>query len=351
MDDITVLITGSGAPGIKGTQYSLEKNFDNRRIKTIGTDIKKEVVGKYLCDIFYQISTPTHKAYLTKLLSICKKENVDVLLPQNTAELLTLAGHKKDFENIGTKIAISDKQSIEIANNKYELMKIADRIGVPTPEFYLVDDFDILINHAKELGWPKKPVVVKPPISHGMRGLRIIDESRDLKDMFYSEKPTGVYMKMDILKNVMGSSFPQLLVMEHLPKEEYTVDVLTAKKTIVIPRKRDLIKSGITFNGTVEKNEEIIEYSKKLSREIGLRYAYGFQFKLDKNNIPKLLESNPRVQGTMVLSTFAGANVIYGAVKHALGEEVPEFDIKWGTKIMRYWGGIGINEGMILGSL
>lgn len=351
MDAITVLITGSGAPGIKGTLYSLKKNFDNRRIKTIGTDIKKEVVGKYLCDMFHQIPRPSHMGYLTKLLAICKKENVDVLLPQNTAELLTLAEHKKNFETIGTEIAVSDRQSIEIANNKYELMKIANEIDVPTPEFYLVNNFDDLIKNAKELGWPEKPVVVKPPVSHGMRGLRIINESIDLKDMFYSEKPTGVYMKMDNLKNILGSSFPSLLVMEYLPKEEYTVDILNAKGPIVIPRRRDLIKSGITFNGTVEKNEEIIEYSKRLSEKIGLRYAYGFQFKLDKNNIAKLLESNPRIQGTMVLATFAGANVIYGAVKHALNEEIPGFDIKWGTRIMRYWGGIGINERVVLGLL
>jgi len=351
MDDITVLITGAGAPGIKGTLYSLEKNFDSRKIKTIGTDIIEDVVGKYLCDEFYRIQRPSTKEYLTQLLSICEKESVEVLLPQNTAELLVLAEHKKDFENIGTKIAVSDRQSIEIANNKYKLMKIANKIGVLTPEFYLVDTFDDLIKYAKELGWPEVPIVVKPPISHGMRGLRIIDESIDLKDMFFSEKPTEVYMKMDNFKNILGSSFPSLLIMEYLPKEEYTVDILNAKNLIVIPRKRDLIKSGITFNGTIEKNEKIIDYSKKLSKEICLKYAYGFQFKLDKNNMPKLLEANPRIQGTMVLATFAGANVIYGAVKHALNEEISEFNIEWGTKIMRYWGGIGINEGAVLGLL
>jgi carbamoyl-phosphate synthase large subunit len=135
MDDVTVLITGAGAPGIKGTLYSLEKNFDNRKIETIGTDIKEDVVGKYLCDIFYQISRPSTKEYLTQLLSICEKESVEVFLPQNTAELLVLAEHKKDFENVGTKIAVSDKQNIEIANNKYKLMKIANKIGVPTPLF------------------------------------------------------------------------------------------------------------------------------------------------------------------------------------------------------------------------
>jgi len=351
MDDVTVLITGVGAPGIKGTLYSLKNNFDNRKIRTVGTDIKEDVVGKYLCDKFYQISKPSTEEYLSQLLSICEKESVDVLLPQNTAELLVLAEHKNDFENIGTIVAVSDRRSIEIANNKYNLMKIANKIGVPTPEFYLVDNFDDLIKYAKELGWPKQPIVVKPPTSNGMRGLRIIDESLDLKRMFYSEKPTGIYLKMEDLKNILGSSFPELLVMEFLPKDEYTVDVLNTGILTVIPRKRDLIKSGITFNGTVEKNEKIIEYSEKLGKEIGLKYAYGFQFKLDKNNVPKLLESNPRIQGTMVLSAFAGANIIYGAVKHALGEQVPEFDVKWGTRILRYWGGIGISEETVLASL
>jgi carbamoyl-phosphate synthase large subunit len=112
-----------------------------------------------------------------------------------------------------------------------------------------------------------------------------------------------------------------------------------------------VIRSGITFEGVVENNEEIIEYSKSLSEKLGLEYAFGFQFKMDENNIPKLLESNPRVQGTMVLSTFAGANIIYGAIKKALGEDVPDFDVKWGTRLIRYWGGISIHKNECVGLL
>jgi len=84
---------------------------------------------------------------------------------------------------------------------------------------------------------------------------------------------------------------------------------------------------------------------KRLSDAAGLNYAFGFQFKMDEHNTPKLLESNPRVQGTMVLSTFAGANIIYAAVKRALDEDIPDFQIKWGTRILRYWGGMGIQNG------
>ncbi len=351
MDDLTVLVTGSGAPGIAGTLYSLRNNFDGRRVTTIGTDIQDEVVGRYLCDKFYKISRPSSQEYLPQLLSICEKERIDVLLPQNTAELPVLAEHKNEFESTGTKVAISSKKGIDLANNKYELMKLAKTVGVPAPRFHLVRSQEDLERRAGDLGWPKRPVVIKPPVSNGMRGLRVIDESLDQRHLFFAEKPSGVHVKMDYLMSVLGSSFPDLLVMEYLSGEEYTVDALKAEKLVVIPRKRDLIKTGITFNGTVEKNEEIIEHSERLSRETDLKFAFGFQFKLDDKGTPKLLESNPRIQGTMVLATFAGANVVYGAVKHAMGEEVPEFDVAWGTRILRYWGGIGVGAESVLGAL
>jgi carbamoyl-phosphate synthase large subunit len=133
--------------------------------------------------------------------------------------------------------------------------------------------------------------------------------------------------------------------MEFLPGKEYSVDVLSSKQSVyaVVPRSRDLIRTGITFNGTVQKRDDIIEYSKKIVAETGLEFACGLQFKDDCEGVPKIIESNPRIQGTMVLSTLAGANIIYGAAKLALKENVPQFSIRWGTKLFRYWGGIGKN--------
>ena len=351
MDALNILVTGAGAPGIKGTLYSLKNNFDGRKISVIGTDAKEDVIGKYLCDGFYRIPNASELGYIEELSSICKKESIDVLLPQNTAELSILARNKKHFESFGTKIAVSDEYSIKIANDKHELMTLSRKIGLPTAEFYLVDTLEGLIESAKKLGWPEKSVVIKPPVSNGMRGVRIIDESVNLKDKLYSEKPSSLHIHMSYLKTILGDLFPSLLVMEYLPNDEWTVDILGANSISVITRKRDTIRSGITFEGTCEENVQMIEYSRLLSKKIGLEYAFGFQFKLDVNNVPKLLESNPRIQGTMVLSTFAGANVIYGAVKHALGEEIPQFNIQWGTKLMRYWGAIGIKGGTICGAL
>ena len=80
-------------------------------------------------------------------------------------------------------------------------------------------------------------------------GVRIISESFDKKKLFYDEKPNSLFTNMDDLKNILGESFPELIVTEHLPGDEYTVDVFRHNnKTTVIPRIRNHVRSGITFH-------------------------------------------------------------------------------------------------------
>jgi len=69
----------------------------------------------------------------------------------------------------------------------------------------------------------------------------------------------------------------------------------------------------------------------------GLNGNIGLQFRRDENGVPKLIESNPRVQGTIVLCTASGYNMVYNSVKLALGESPMPFEPKWGTKMVRYW--------------
>ncbi|MEM2944607.1 MAG: ATP-grasp domain-containing protein [Methanomassiliicoccales archaeon] len=156
---------------------------------------------------------------------------------------------------------------------------------------------------------------------------------------------------MDFLHKILGDEFPSLLVMEYLPGDEYTVDVFRSPantKTIAIPRKRRVMKNGITFSGVIEKNDEIIDYTTRLANEINMEWIFGFQFKMGGDGIPKLLECNPRVQGTMVMSTLAGANLIYASVKNILSGEIPPMEIKWGMEFVRYWGGLSIYDGKLM---
>jgi carbamoyl-phosphate synthase large subunit len=346
MDDLTVIVTGSGAPGIAGTLYSLRNNYDSRHVRVVGTDINPNAVGWYLCDAFRVIPRPAEtEAYLDAILALGEDEDAICILPQNTSELGILAENIWKFEKKGVKVAVSPAHAIELSNDKQKLCERAKGWGIPIPESIEVRDEKELREAAISLGWPERKIVVKPPQGSGMRGFRIIDESVDEKARFYAEKPTDESLRMDRLLGILGPSFPPLLVTEHLPGDEYTVDVLAKDTPISIPRKRLAIRQGITFDGQIEKHERIIEWSDLMTSRLGLRYAVGFQFKCDAEGVPKLLECNPRIQGTMVAATFAGANIIYSALKMLLEEPLPEFTVNWDTRFMRYWGGIGIVGG------
>ncbi len=144
-----------------------------------------------------------------------------------------------------------------------------------------------------------------------------------------------------------------MIVSEYLPGEEYTIDVFRGRTTVVIPRKRRSIRSGISFDAEVDLREDLIEYCTNLAVALNLKYCFGFQFKIARDGIPKLLECNPRVQGTMVASVMAGFNLIYYAVMEALGEPaaVDAVEIEDGTRFVRYWGGVGVIGGRVIGKV
>jgi len=346
MKKINVLITGAGAPGIIGTIYSLKKNNDRREINIVGTDMNVNAIGKYACDRFYQVpSARDFSRYFMSLREICANEEISIIIPQNTMELESLASNIPLFDEINVKLLLPNAKSISIANNKYLLLEKAKDLKLPTGKFKLVNTYSDLKVFAEELGWPNEKVVAKLPVSNGMRGLRIISESTDELGLFLNEKPTSTFVKLDYFRILFQKGLKELLVCEYLPGDEYSVDLLRTKtQTVILPRKRIAIRSGISFDTAIEKDDQIIEYSRILSDSLGLENCFGFQFKRNMLGVPCLLECNPRVQGTMVCSVFANQNIIYKGVKNLLGEPMESDEKNWGVRFMRYWGGLAISD-------
>lgn len=355
MKKIAILVTGGGAPGIAGTIYSLQNNPDGQIFRIVATDIKTEVVGKYLADGFYKVPPPEHKDFIKTIMKIAQKEKIDVILPQTTRELPVFAKHKADFIKEHVAAVISPYQSIKAANDKFLLLEKAKKIAVAYPLYFLTDSENSLKRAINALGYPKKKVVVKPRISNGMRGLRIITKDIWNVERFLGSKPEGIEIDLDsLLKTLRNGIWPELLAMEYLPGDEYTVDVFRGENgSVAIPRLRKEVRSGITFEAQVRLRKDIIEYSKKLADELDLSFCFGFQFKEDLNGLPKIIECNPRVQGTMAASTLAGFNIIYYSVMEALGKKtaVDKIILKEGASFMRYWGGVAVYGNKFIGKV
>ena len=354
-NEITILITGAGAPGIAGTIYSLRNNPDGINFKIVTTDIKNKPVGEFLSESFYSVPPPENKEYISILKQIIKKEKIEVILPQTTREIDVLSQRKEEIRENGANIVVSDNEAIKKANDKYLIIKECEKLGIPYPRYFLINNKKDFLKAIYMLGYPENRVVIKPRLSNGLRGLRIITENIISIEEFLNEKPSTLEINLkNLLSIFVQGGFPELIIEEYLPGEEYTIDMFrNSKGVVIIPRIREAIRSGISFNTKIDLRKDIIEYSQKLADSLDLRYCFGFQFILDSKGVPKILESNPRVQGTMVASTFAGFNMIYYSVKEALekGVDLKNVKIKNGIEFKRYWGGIGIDEENFLGRI
>jgi carbamoyl-phosphate synthase large subunit len=234
------------------------------------------------------------------------------------------------------------RSALAVGSDKGRLYSCRDAEGVDAaPACRRVGSASSFVEAAEALGYPDRPVCFKRPVASGKRGFRVLDGRSDRLDRLLHEKPdSSVTTLEDVLPVLEGAdSFPQLVVMEHLPGAEYSVDVLAKGDAVgpVVPRVRERTRAGISFRGTVEENEALIEAAGAICRRLGLEYNVNLQFKYDAGGTPKVIEINPRISGTIVMCVGAGANLPYLGLKHALGEPLPPVEVEWGTSMTRYW--------------
>lgn len=336
---LRVLMTGGGAPGAPGVLNCLKADEE---LQIVVADANPNAIGKHLHPIFEVIPKATDDAFIPAIEALCKKHSIDIVFPLVTRELFPLSQHKIEFAAKGIKIAVSDYEQLNIANDKGKLyQKLADN-DILTPWFVVVNTVEEFEEAILQLDYPHNPVCFKPCVSNGMRGFRILDKGKDEFDLLFNYKPTSEYIQPEKAIEILSSRpFPPLLVSEYLPGEEYTVDCLVqnGKCLVAIPRLRRKMMQGISVAGRIENNEEIINYSTKIVECCGLHGIIGVQVKRAVDGTFKILEINPRVQGTTVALLGAGVNLPLLAVHMEAGETItPEkLQVKWGVEFTRHW--------------
>ena len=202
-DLTTVLVTGGGAPGIAGTIAALRSNPDNAPVRIVTTDIRERVVGEYLADGFHRLPPPEDPGYLGALLEVAAAEGCDVILPQTTREIQVLSQERDTCAAAGFPVVVSSPEAIAGANDKHRLVQTARSAGIPCPESMLTGSEESLVRALEHFGYPDRPVVVKPPVSNGMRGLRIVTKDPWNVERFLSSKPDGTEISREALIDIL----------------------------------------------------------------------------------------------------------------------------------------------------
>ena len=100
-------------------------------------------------------------------------------------------------------------------------------------------------------------------------------------------------------------------------------------------RRNPVMVMSITQESVLEKNEEAYRIAESVVKKLKLDGNIGIDFKFAEDGSCRLLEINPRIDATVSIFAAGGLNLPYLQVKHLLGENLPEIDVKYGTRLKR----------------
>lgn len=295
----------------------LSKNFN-----IIGVDAGDLNSCRYFVDKFYKIPKAVDKNYISELLKICEKENVEMIIPLYEGEFFILNENRDKFLKTNTKLMLSSEKVIDICKDKNKTSQYFTSRNIKNPRVYTKIEIDSIIYNKEEY---KFPLFIKPVDGMGSSNTFKINNINEL--CFFKD-----YIKNGIIQ-------------ECIEGEEYTVDCLVdfnGNPIYVVPRIRLEVRSGEVVKSRTVKDKLIINQTIKVIEElnklkdenhIGVVGPLTIQFfKTDKDEI-YLLEINPRLGGGVPLSFECGAD--YGkAMLNMLEKKSMSFENNFEVKTM-----------------
>lgn len=342
MRKLNLLIPSAGRPTHPSLLKCLRDNGE-REIRIVGVDMQATGLAPHIVDKFYQVPPRREPAYLEIILDICKKEAIDVYYALGEEEAIAAAARKVDFDAIGTSVITpGTAEMLGITTNKCRWCDFLAEKRIPHANYRNIYSPDEIERAARELGYPDEDIFIKPAITRGGRGARIIT-SKDIAEEYYSDRSQEPRMSLnsfiDMLRPLKPDKFLPLLMMEYLPGTYYSVDVLSqdGQPIYVIPKIRIEGTASNTMVGQVDLNPDTIQLARRVCNAFNFSYLQNYEMKLNRQQKPMIYDINPRGGASLALCAAAGVNLAYYAVKMAVGEEIPRKEIKDKVKMMRFY--------------
>lgn len=289
MDKKTILVFPCGSEIGLEVHRSLRYS---RHIKLIGgssiNDHGRFVYESYIGNIPFVDDVD----FIPSMKSLISRYGIDAVYPcmDSVIKVLTRAGQSLDC-----KIVSSPSETAEICYSKNQIYEHLKKIVITPKVFRSIKEIDAY------------PVFMKPDIGYGTRGARKITDSLQAKCHL--------------------AEYPNCLIQEYLPGEEFTVDCFTNRKRQLLfigPRSRRRIINGISVNTMSMQNniQPFIQMAEKINNNLEFRGAWFFQVKKNVHGELVLLEVASRLGGSSSLHRNLGVNFALLSIFDAFDEDI-----------------------------
>ena len=243
-----------------------------------------------------------------------KPDGVIVTLGGQTA--INLA---KPLEKMGVKVVGTGIEAIDNAEDRKLFEAIMRKVGIPQPKAKAVTDIEEGVAAAAEIGYP---VLVRPSFVLGGRAMQIVGNEQALRHYLHNAVEVTEDSPVLVDKYIMG-------------KEAEVDAICDAEGNVFIPgimehvehtgvHSGDSISVYPSFSLSQAVKDQMIDYTIRLGRAIGIVGLYNIQFIVDSEDKVYVIEVNPRSSRTVpFLSKSTNVPMAKIATRVMLGESLP----------------------------
>ncbi len=243
-----------------------------------------------------------------------KPDGVIVTLGGQTA--INLA---KPLSKMGVKVVGTDIDAIDKAEDRKLFEAIMREVGIPQPKAKAVTDIEEGVAAAAEIGYP---VLVRPSFVLGGRAMQIVGNEQALRHYLHNAVEVTEDSPVLVDKYIMG-------------KEAEVDAICDAEGNVFIPgimehvehtgvHSGDSISVYPSFSLSADVKQQMIDYTIRLGRAIGIVGLYNIQFIVDSEDKVYVIEVNPRSSRTVpFLSKSTNVPMAKIATRVMLGESLP----------------------------
>lgn len=284
----------------------------------VATDASPYAPALSEADVGIVVPLVTDPKYVDTLERICVEHHVDLIVSLNDLELPVLARQRDRFAAIGTVVAVSRAEVVDLCFDKWKTVQFLEAAGIATPSTFLtLEDAQAAIDG----GTLHFPVVLKPRWGTASIGIEFPTHYEDLVNAFHT-------VRERVLQSMIGDASRTdlercVLIQEKLTGPEFGLDIvndLEGSYVATFAKRKLSMRAGETDRAITVIDEQLT----RLGCAIGTSLRHVGNLDCDvfmEDGRPVVLEMNPRFGGGYPFSHIAGANIPAAMVAWTRGSD------------------------------
>jgi predicted ATP-grasp superfamily ATP-dependent carboligase len=254
-----------------------------------------------------------------KSISEKNKETDIVYIPVEEQTTFFFISFIKTFGDLNFKYLLPDKNSFNLLRDKFTLNKYCLDNNIKAPKLFDIAKISFLLE-------TDFPIILKPKIGGGSKGIIRIFSKSGITSEIIKIINQKEYVAQELIPNgrdVKGAFF--------LVNKGKVINSYTHERIRTSPS-----EGGVTVLSKISNNLEVLEAGANLLESVQWNGLVMLEYLYDKKeNCYKIIEANPRLWGSILLSEYSGANLLTNYVNLSKGNTI-EFS-KIATDVRIRW--------------